>query len=75
MKNLYQRLKPQAITAMDNYARQYPITVDALTGELKRSHVVYQLNLFAAITLNEVLNGRCPVEVDKLNDHFEKYEP
>jgi hypothetical protein len=75
MKNLYQRLKPQAITAIDSYSKHYPITVEALTGELKTYHVVYQLTLFTAITLNEVLNGNCPIEVDKLNDHFEKNKP
>jgi hypothetical protein len=74
MKNLLQRLRPQALAVIDNYAKQYPNTVEAIKSDLSSNYAIVDMRYNSAMTLNDLLVDRGPVDYMKLSDHFEMPE-
>ena len=74
MKNLYQRLRPQDITALNDFSTRYPHTVEAVRVDLERNFSITQMTFHTAMTLNDLLNSRGPVDFMALSDHFEMPE-
>lgn len=74
MKNLYQRLRPQAITAIDNMSKSYPYTVRALVEDLENNYAIRQMKYESAIVLSETLVNSNTVDFRALADHFEMPE-
>lgn len=74
MKNLYQRLRPQAITAINNMSKSYPYTVMALVQDLESNYVIRKMKYESAIILSEALDNSHTVDFKILADHFEMPE-
>lgn len=74
MKNLYERLKPQAMTVIDKYSREYPHTIEAIREDLKSNYSLFHMQYNTAMKLTDILDNTRTIDYLQLSDHFETIE-
>lgn len=71
MKNLYERLRPQVVDQMNEFATRYPFTVEHVTLDLRENYSITQMSIGSALFLTQQFNGKRNIDFLELSDLFQ----
>lgn len=74
MKNLYDRLRPEALKAITEFAKHYPSTAEAVKIDLKQHYVVSEMSLQTALFLGKEINRQPEINFSNIAQIFEMPE-